>query len=283
MLCIIGLVLSLFLTFGRGQQNAICWCDGPPCSIDISSNGRNIIARGRGATCNRANGGNGRFECHGGANCIDSNVPRGKQCGKGRLDHPRGFAAGRECCSARDIVKCTRGEGDCDTDSACAGSLVCGVDNCRGSNCHREDDLCTSRREKRRDCRRKRGKRRKCRCGRRRGCIHDSWNIEDPYGIFDEESMEAFESLQDTQGQVNQHHGDQGHVSLYPTQQVQDSQFPGHVGNVGPFAGYQGKVGPFSGQPGQVQKYFGYQGKVGPFVGQVQKYAGYQGPFAPHP
>ena len=209
----------------------------------------------------------------------------GKPECRGRLNHPDGFNAGRECCRSADVVKCTRGQGDCDSDRACEGNLVCGVDNCRregGRNCHKEDDMCTTRSRKKRECRSRRT-RRKCRCGRRRGCIHDSWNIEDPYGIFDEESMEAFESLQDTQGQVNQHHGDQGHVSLYPTQQVQDSQFPGHVGNVGPFAGYQGKVGPFSGQPGQVQKYFGYQGKVGPFVGQVQKYAGYQGPFAPHP
>ena len=116
----------------------------------------------------------------------------GKPECRGRLNHPDGFNAGRECCSSADVVKCTRGQGDCDSDRACEGNLVCGVDNCRregGRNCHKEDDMCTTRSRKKRGCMSRRT-RRKCRCGRRRGCIRDSWNIEDPYGILDEESME---------------------------------------------------------------------------------------------
>jgi len=35
---------------------------------------------------------------------------------------------GRECCSTRN--QCGIGQGDCDKDSECAGSLTCGKDNC---------------------------------------------------------------------------------------------------------------------------------------------------------
>lgn len=35
---------------------------------------------------------------------------------------------GRECCSTRN--PCKIGQGDCDKDSECAGSLTCGKDNC---------------------------------------------------------------------------------------------------------------------------------------------------------
>ena len=35
---------------------------------------------------------------------------------------------GASCCTSSNI--CALGEGDCDSDSECDGSLVCGVDNC---------------------------------------------------------------------------------------------------------------------------------------------------------
>ena len=35
-----------------------------------------------------------------------------------------------ECCTA--LYPCELGEGDCDNDGECVGSLVCGTDNCGG-------------------------------------------------------------------------------------------------------------------------------------------------------
>lgn len=43
------------------------------------------------------------------------------------------------CC---DHQLCGLNEGDCDLDSQCAGSLVCGVDNCEGSSFDATDDCC---------------------------------------------------------------------------------------------------------------------------------------------
>ena len=42
-----------------------------------------------------------------------------------------------ECCSEEG--PCKVGEGDCDRDSDCEGSLVCGTDNCPWGD---EDDCC---------------------------------------------------------------------------------------------------------------------------------------------
>ena len=36
---------------------------------------------------------------------------------------------GDSCCNSAN--PCKEGEGDCDNDSQCAGTLVCGTDNCR--------------------------------------------------------------------------------------------------------------------------------------------------------
>ena len=33
-----------------------------------------------------------------------------------------------ECCHEK--FPCSKGQGDCDTDSECEGNLVCGTDNC---------------------------------------------------------------------------------------------------------------------------------------------------------
>ena len=38
---------------------------------------------------------------------------------------------GDSCCSENGDDKCGYGEGDCDSDDECAGSLVCGSSNCR--------------------------------------------------------------------------------------------------------------------------------------------------------
>ena len=37
---------------------------------------------------------------------------------------------------------CGEGEGDCDADADCAGSLVCGTDNCVGDGFDDTDDCC---------------------------------------------------------------------------------------------------------------------------------------------
>ena len=115
----------------------------------------------------------------------------GKPHCRGRLN-----GGGRQCCKSTDIVKCTHGQGDCSLDAACAGNLVCGVDNCSHlgiSNCHEEDDMCVSRREKKADCRRQRKKGgNMCRCGRRSDCYKNFWNIN---GSNDVESEEVRESL----------------------------------------------------------------------------------------
>ena len=112
----------------------------------------------------------------------------GKPHCKGRL-----YSSGKDCCRSSDRVKCTKGQGDCDSDAACAGSYVCGVDNCyqfaRG-RCHKEDDMCTTKSKKRADCRRmKRQGRNMCRCGKKSDCRNDNWNMND------EESVEVGESL----------------------------------------------------------------------------------------
>jgi len=46
---------------------------------------------------------------------------------------------GNSCCND---IECGEGEGDCDTDSQCSGSLECGTDNCVGINFDPTDDCC---------------------------------------------------------------------------------------------------------------------------------------------
>jgi len=46
---------------------------------------------------------------------------------------------GDSCC---DGIKCGLGEGDCDSDTSCEGSLKCGTDNCFGENFDESDDCC---------------------------------------------------------------------------------------------------------------------------------------------
>ena len=54
------------------------------------------------------------------------------------------------CCKSYPSSKrCSKGEGDCDNDDECAGSLVCGSNNCAGSGFWgnggftHQDDCCT--------------------------------------------------------------------------------------------------------------------------------------------
>ena len=114
----------------------------------------------------------------------------GKPHCRGRLN-----GSGRQCCKSTDIVKCTHGQGDCSLDDACAGNLVCGVDNCSRfqSRCHEEDDFCVTPSEKEDDCRRQSNKGgNMCRCGVRSDCSKNFWNIN---GSNDVESEEVAESL----------------------------------------------------------------------------------------
>merc|ERR1719228_1668992 len=61
---------------------------------------------------------------------------------------PSGFRCGgrnysdNKCCSVE--TPCRDGEGDCDSDEECLGSLVCGVNNCNtfGHFYHQRDDCC---------------------------------------------------------------------------------------------------------------------------------------------
>jgi len=48
---------------------------------------------------------------------------------------------GDSCCDSKPDG-CLEGEGDCDTDSHCAGDLVCGKDNCVGEGFDKSDDCC---------------------------------------------------------------------------------------------------------------------------------------------
>ena len=48
-------------------------------------------------------------------------------------------SGGWSCCTTTN--QCGIGEGDCDTDSQCSGSLKCGTDNC-GSNFPKGFDCC---------------------------------------------------------------------------------------------------------------------------------------------
>ena len=60
----------------------------------------------------------------------------------------RNYPGGSECCESEDPEwdKCTEGQGDCDSDSGCAGNLVCGKNNCRDyhSDASPNDDCCTT-------------------------------------------------------------------------------------------------------------------------------------------
>ena len=47
----------------------------------------------------------------------------------------------KDCCRDGEHGPCGEGEGDCDSDSECAGPLVCGKDNCPWGD---EDDCCTN-------------------------------------------------------------------------------------------------------------------------------------------
>ena len=47
-----------------------------------------------------------------------------------------------QCCSSEN--PCDEGEGDCENDSECSGTLVCGINNCKqfGQFFHEKDDCC---------------------------------------------------------------------------------------------------------------------------------------------
>ena len=47
----------------------------------------------------------------------------------------------KNCCS--ELVQCDVGEGDCNSDDKCKGTLICGKNNCVGSNFGWNDDCCT--------------------------------------------------------------------------------------------------------------------------------------------
>ena len=48
---------------------------------------------------------------------------------------------GNDCCTESN--QCDAGEGDCDKDEDCVGSLTCGTNNCpKGSTFSRNDDCC---------------------------------------------------------------------------------------------------------------------------------------------
>ena len=47
---------------------------------------------------------------------------------------------GNDCCNESNL--CHAGEGDCDKDSDCYGSLTCGTNNCLGSTFSLNDDCC---------------------------------------------------------------------------------------------------------------------------------------------
>ena len=49
------------------------------------------------------------------------------------------------CCTEEN--PCTEGDGDCDNDRHCSGSLVCGNDNCVGHGFDGSDDCCTGKYE----------------------------------------------------------------------------------------------------------------------------------------
>ena len=73
---------------------------------------------------------------------LEASVGSGKPWCKGRYS-----PGGKECCEADDPEenKCTEGQGDCDSDAGCAGSLVCGRNNCRvyHQDASPKDDCCT--------------------------------------------------------------------------------------------------------------------------------------------
>ena len=43
---------------------------------------------------------------------------------------PMTCRGGDHCCARNDVKLCAQDEGDCNTDQDCAGSLVCGDNNC---------------------------------------------------------------------------------------------------------------------------------------------------------
>jgi len=71
------------------------------------------------------------IDCSGNLVCGVDNCP--KRFGKGkdccvRPKKPRCKGKWHHCCTSKK--KCGMGDGDCDKDSDCIGSLVCGTDNC---------------------------------------------------------------------------------------------------------------------------------------------------------
>ena len=62
----------------------------------------------------------------------------GSQCSP-RSDNTWQKTGNDDCCSNGIAGSCGEGDGDCDDDSECAGSLVCGTDNCPWGD---GDDCC---------------------------------------------------------------------------------------------------------------------------------------------
>jgi len=58
----------------------------------------------------------------------------------GETEQPKGCQGGADCCSAE--LPCGFGEGDCNSDRECEGSLKCGTKNCQGAFFTADDNCC---------------------------------------------------------------------------------------------------------------------------------------------
>jgi len=56
-------------------------------------------------------------------------------------EQPKGCQGGADCCSAE--LPCGFGEGDCNSNEDCEGSLKCGTNNCEGEFFSADDDCCS--------------------------------------------------------------------------------------------------------------------------------------------
>merc|ERR1712192_293656 len=59
----------------------------------------------------------------------------------GETEQPKGCQGGNGCCSLE--LPCGLGEGDCDSNEDCEGSLKCGIDNCQGPFFTDGQDCCS--------------------------------------------------------------------------------------------------------------------------------------------